>query len=287
MFFTNIQPPCTGASLVNNFHIFVAPLSASGGTPGGTSAGQMTALALDIDSMVESGDVVLLVPGHAHLCAMDAEVDTFFADLHACFPSTVNVRPGDESPTHSGHISFTKSPIIAPGAHAHTHARVRIISVPEAAALVPLSVRRLITSPEYVHGYTALHVRVDAAHPVHHLAVAFTHGRLTERLLWAPNLHSASSLGDEQEMDPAASLMVGGSGVHLFSVGTARRDDGRGGGKTSDETFEDLRHRFASGSFKKYVLPLTLYRRARYTAAQRARSLMRHAYLCTHVLSTL
>lgn len=41
----------------------------------------------------------------------------------------------------------------------------------------------------------------------------------------------------------------------VYSLGTARVADWSGGGKTPVEAVEDLRHRFASGTFRRLVLP--------------------------------
>lgn len=51
----------------------------------------------------------------------------------------------------------------------------------------------------------------------------------------------------------AATYFVGGSGLTIISLGTARHSDWRGGGKTPDEMYTDLHKRLAIGSCKRCV----------------------------------
>ena len=93
------------------------------------------------------------------------------------------------------------------------------------------------------------------------VAVELTSQAPAPGLLWAPcrsgfacvSAVSTAPDGTGPALDGSTALVKWD--CHLVSAGTLRAGDWRGGGKTPTELSEDMRHRFASGTYKRMTPP--------------------------------
>jgi hypothetical protein len=240
-----------------------------------------------------AGPLYVLVPvplaaGARLTAGAGRAVGAFTRALAGCFPSTeaVHVPPPDaDSGADAGGASIATA-----AAHGHGATPPAGTAAPDAAigkvhalgnlaaagAEVPAlgAAAAALASAGCGAGYGACVVEVPcgpaAAGWVH---LACTHSLARDPATGRPALFvpvkgalragaSASSAAEpETAAATAASVSAAAAfarcDLHVYSVGTVRRYDWHGGGKTPIEMVEDLRHRFASGSFRVLRQPAT------------------------------
>jgi hypothetical protein len=265
-----LLPPCSVASIV----AFVAPLAESGT--------QLTLISGRLNTAASEqfipAYVVIPVPlrtGTQMTSGAGRAVDTFLAALTACFPSTEPVPAPQAEPEPDDAQGGTAASSSALGAY--------VASMEPSSLMFPFgsSSGPSVPSTVHVHAVGSLAAAAVAGHvTLPALASAFammasqygpSFGACVVQLLvptrTSPPFHVACTHSLAQHAAtgrPALYVPIGAAGVRpeaaaagfsrcdlrVYSVGTVRRADWHGGGKTSSEMTEDIRHRFASGSFR-------------------------------------
>jgi hypothetical protein len=259
------QSPVLGA--LQNINIFACPLPDSK---------QMTLIRCVVTVTATCAtvplQVVVPVPRGASCSLHASQLPAFFDVLHQCFPRSVPISnsisrydsapdiPEDdvEVSMHDAHVKRSKPAGAVAEAASFTNAATlpnvdtlgRIESMDSMLKLVTpklhASVRTLY--PEF--NFCVIDVPAGCEGTQYPVIVKLVHSRASIHALWIPLRATIPEEISAGTFEPSLAS-VAGADIVLFTVGSVRRSDWSGGGKTSEEAFEDMRHRFASGSFRR------------------------------------
>lgn len=235
--------------------VFVCPLPAS--CPPGR---QLTTLRRRIyyDDAIDVNLHVAL-PGAAIVAMDDATAKQLLLAIDGCFPAKKTVLEGSAKP-------FVPELALSPVPCRLDH-RDDGYSTIYARQSLSTGVHR---SEESSAAATEAYHRGPRTEHAAEFVFAVFHDRPTEATLWVP-LKAAAGPGTSDgacpPSDAAAADPPCPHDVTIYSVGTMRRglpgDAWSGGGKTSAQVMDNLRHRFATGSFNKLLPPKLCWEEAR------------------------
>lgn len=215
--------------------------------------------------------IVIPFPGVVSSLAADDSLTLLLDGLEACFPHSVaaaapvihDAEAGAVAPGAGAAAPAAKRARLAvalaeeEGAHSEYRHTARVLDVAAAAALLAGEGDRAALVTRYA-GCSVVAVSVKRPEGTTYEAceLAALHGRVAPDKLWVPlrvTLAGGADGGGDADADVPAPPALLGADAHVYSIGTARRADWSGGGKSSLEAYEDARHRLAAGSFRRCV----------------------------------